>query len=327
MAGFPDIVEQLVADMPNLEGRLEAHKPLGPLTWFRVGGNAQVLLTPKDTDDLAYALECIPADIPVMPIGLGSNLIVRDGGLPGVVVRLAGRGFGTAEVLGRNRLRVGAGMPDKRVAKAALDAGIGGIEFYHGIPGGIGGALRMNAGANGAETRDHVVEVEAVTRGGKIITLSNADMGYSYRHSEAAPDLIFTAATYQGVPSDAATIRAAMDEVQDHRERAQPIREKTGGSTFKNPDLPGTLNQRSAWKLIDAAGCRGLRVGGAQMSEKHCNFMINTGDATAYDLETLGETVRRRVHDQSGVLLQWEIKRVGVFDEDRAVVPFEAEAA
>jgi UDP-N-acetylmuramate dehydrogenase len=327
MAGFENIAAELTAGMPDYEGRLEPNKALGSLTWFRVGGPAQVLLTPKDADDLAYALKRIPSDIPVMPIGLGSNLIVRDGGIPGIVVRLAGRGFGTAEVLDGNRLRVGAGMPDKRLAKAALDAGLGGLEFYHGIPGGIGGALRMNAGANGAETRERVVEIEAVTRTGEKITLSNAEMGYSYRHSAAATDLIFTAATYEGVPSDAASIRAGMDAVQEHRERAQPIKEKTGGSTFKNPDPPGTPNQRSAWKLIDAAGCRGLMVGGAQMSEKHCNFMINTADATAFDLETLGETVRARVHAHSGVLLQWEIKRIGVFEEGRAVAPYEAEAA
>lgn len=327
MAGFEDIATSLSANMPDFQGRLEPNKPLAPLTWFRVGGPAQVLLTPKDADDLAYALKRIPNDIPVMPIGLGSNLIVRDGGLPGIVVRLAGRGFGTAEVLEGNRLRVGAGMPDKRVAKAALDAGLGGLEFYHGIPGGIGGALRMNAGANGAETCDRVVEVEAVTRDGERITLSNAEMGYSYRHSDTGPDLIFTSATYEAEPSDASAIRAAMDAVQEHRERAQPIKEKTGGSTFKNPDPPGTPNQRSAWKLIDAAGCRGLKVGDAQMSEKHCNFMINTGNATAHDLETLGETVRRRVHARSGVLLQWEIKRIGMFEEGRAVAPYEAEAA
>ena len=327
MAGFADIAAQLRADMPDFQGRLEANRPLAPLTWFRVGGCAQLLLSPRDADDLAYALRRLPADMPVMPIGLGSNLIVRDGGIPGVVVRLAGRGFGTAEVLDDGRLRAGAGMPDKRVAKAALDAGLGGLEFYHGIPGGIGGALRMNAGANGAETRDRVVEIEAVTRAGEIVTLGNEDMGYGYRHSEAGADLIFTAAIYDGVPADRATIQAAMDAVQDHRERAQPIREKTGGSTFKNPDPPGTPNQRSAWTLIDAAGCRGLKVGDAQMSEKHCNFMINTGQATAHDLETLGETVRQRVHAHCGVLLQWEIKRVGVFEPGRAVAPFEAEAA
>jgi UDP-N-acetylmuramate dehydrogenase len=334
MAGFADIVATLKAGMPDLQGRLEPNVVLAPLTWMKAGGPAQALLTPKDANDLAYALARIPADIPVMPIGLGSNLIVRDGGIPGVVVRLAGRGFGMIEALPDNLLRVGAGLPDKRVAKAALEAGLGGLEFYHGIPGGIGGALRMNAGArkfvggeDKADTSDRLVRVEAVARAGEKVTLTNAEMGYSYRHSKVPGDLIFTAATYEGLPTDADAIQAEMDAVQEHRERAQPIKEKTGGSTFKNPDPPGTPNQRSAWTLIDAAGCRGLKVGDAQMSEKHCNFMINTGNASAFDLETLGETVRARVHAHSGVLLEWEIKRIGVFEEGRTVTPYEAEMA
>jgi UDP-N-acetylmuramate dehydrogenase len=334
MSGFADIATSLKAGMPDLKGRLEPSVLLGPLTWMKAGGPAQALLTPKDADDLAYALAHIPADVPVMPIGLGSNLIVRDGGIPGVVVRLAGRGFGMTEMLPGHRLRVGAGLPDKRVAKAALDAGLGGLEFYHGIPGGIGGALRMNAGArkfvggeDKADTSDRLVSVEAVTRAGEKVTLSNAEMGYSYRHSEAPGDLIFTAATYEGLPMEAGAIQAEMDAVQEHRERAQPIKEKTGGSTFKNPDPPGTPNQRSAWKLIDAAGCRGLRIGDAVMSQKHCNFMINTGNASAHDLETLGERVRARVHAHSGVLLEWEIKRIGEFEEGRVVTPYEAEMA
>jgi UDP-N-acetylmuramate dehydrogenase len=241
---------------------------------------------------------------------------VRDGGLAGFVVRLSAKGFGDVETISPTRLRIGTALPDKRAAAAALEAGIGGFHFYHGIPGAIGGALRMNAGANGVETRERVVEVRALDRKGEVHVLSNADMGYAYRHCSAPKDLIFTSVVMEGYAEDKDVIRAAMDEVQHHRETVQPIREKTGGSTFKNPE--GT----SAWKEIDKAGCRGLMIGGAQMSPMHCNFMINTGTATGYDLETLGETVRARVLENSGIRLHWEIRRLGAFRPGQEVQEF-----
>ncbi|MBO0902259.1 UDP-N-acetylmuramate dehydrogenase [Jiella sonneratiae] len=299
--------------LSGVRGRLKAGAEMAKLTWFQVGGPADLLFQPADEEDLALFLERLPEEIPVLVVGVGSNLLVRDGGIEGVVVRLSAKGFGAVERVSETRLRAGAALPDKRLAAAAHEAGIGGFHFYHGIPGAIGGALRMNAGANGVETVERVVEVHAVDRQGRRHVLSNAEMGYSYRHSAAPGDLIFTGAVFEGTPADRDEIRARMDEVQTHRETVQPIREKTGGSTFKNP--PGT----SAWKEIDLAGCRGLAVGGAQMSELHCNFMINTGEATAFDLETLGETVRRRVRDRSGILLDWEIKRLGRFAPGRSV--------
>jgi UDP-N-acetylmuramate dehydrogenase len=300
---FPDITPDLKARMPDLRGRIMANQPLGPFTWFRVGGPAQVFFAPEDEGDLAYFLRELPADIAVTVIGVGSNLIVRDGGIGGVVIRL-GRGFNDI-VADEDAVKVGTAALDKRVAEAAASAGIGGLEFYFGIPGTIGGALRMNAGANGGETKDVLVEATGVTRGGAVVTLNNAAMNFRYRGNGADPSIIFTSALYRGTLTDAETIRARMAEVQHHRETAQPIREKTGGSTFKNP--PG----HSAWKLVDAAGLRGYKVGGAQVSEMHCNFLINTGDATAADIEALGETVRERVKANSGVQLEWEIKRIG----------------
>ncbi|MBR0960276.1 UDP-N-acetylmuramate dehydrogenase [Bradyrhizobium japonicum] len=302
---FPDITPALKAAMPELRGRLLANQSLAELTWFRVGGPAQVLFTPADEDDLAYFLAHLAADIPVYVIGVGSNLIVRDGGIAGVVIRLAPRTFGEATASG-DIVTAGTAALDKRVAEVAASANIGGLEFYFGIPGTIGGALRMNAGANGGETKDVLIEARGVGRDGTKHVFSNADMKFVYRNSGVDPSIIFTSARFRGEISDAEAIRARMAEVQTHRETAQPIREKTGGSTFKNP--PG----HSAWKLVDAAGCRGLRVGGAQVSEMHCNFLINTGDATARDIETLGETVRERVKANSGIELHWEIKRIGV---------------
>ncbi|TAK49042.1 MAG: UDP-N-acetylmuramate dehydrogenase [Xanthobacteraceae bacterium] len=302
---FPDLAPALKAAMPELRGRLLANEPMAPLTWFRVGGPAQLLFTPADEDDLAYFLAHLAADMPVLTVGVGSNLIVRDGGVPGVVIRLSPRGFGEARAEG-DTVRAGAAALDKRVAEVAAAAHLGGLEFFHGIPGTIGGALRMNAGANGGETRDVLVEATGVTRAGKVRSFSNADMGFSYRHCGIDSAVIFTAALFRGRLGEAGAIRARMADVQNHRETAQPVRAKTGGSTFKNPD------GASAWKLIDAAGCRALRVGGAQVSEMHCNFLINTGEATAADIENLGEEVRRRVKDHSGVELQWEIKRVGI---------------
>ena len=302
---FPDISADLKSAMPDLRGRLLANESLAPLTWFRVGGPAQVLFTPADEDDLAYFLSKLPQDIPVYTVGVGSNLIVRDGGVSGVVIRLSPRGFGETKAEG-DTVRAGTAALDKRVAEAAAAANIGGLEFYFGIPGSIGGALRMNAGANGGETKDVLVEARGVTRAGEKITFSNADMKFVYRNSGVDTSVIFTSALYRGRVTDPETIRARMAEVQNHRETAQPIREKTGGSTFKNP--PG----HSAWKLIDAAGMRGFRVGAAQVSEMHCNLLINTGDATGHDIETLGETVRARVMENSGIDLHWEIKRIGV---------------
>ncbi|MBQ8105103.1 MAG: UDP-N-acetylmuramate dehydrogenase [Afipia sp.] len=302
---FPDISADLKSAMPDLRGRLLANESLAPLTWFRVGGPAQILFTPADEDDLAYFLSKLPEDISVYTVGVGSNLIVRDGGVSGVVIRLSPRGFGEVKAEG-DTVRAGTAALDKRVAEAAAAANIGGLEFYFGIPGSIGGALRMNAGANGGETKDVLVEARGITRAGEKVTFSNADMKFVYRNSGVDTSVIFTSALYRGRVTDPETIRARMAEVQNHRETAQPIREKTGGSTFKNP--PG----HSAWKLIDAAGMRGYRVGGAQVSEMHCNFLINTGDATGHDIETLGETVRARVMENSGIDLHWEIKRIGV---------------
>jgi UDP-N-acetylmuramate dehydrogenase len=289
---------------------------MSQVTWFRAGGPAEVLFQPADEADLAEFLRAVPEDIPILPVGIGSNLLVRDGGIPGFVVRLSAKGFGSAEAVSETQIRVGAAAPDKRLAAAALEAGIAGFHFYHGIPGAVGGALRMNAGANGVETRERVVEVTAIDRQGNRHVLSNAEMGYAYRHSSASPGLIFTSALMEGTPGERDEIRAAMDAVQHHRETVQPIREKTGGSTFKNPE--GT----SAWKEIDKAGCRGLTVGGAQMSPMHCNFMINTGTATGYDLELLGETVRARVLENSGIRLIWEIKRIGEFKPGQEVQEF-----
>ncbi|THF59575.1 UDP-N-acetylmuramate dehydrogenase [Ollibium composti] len=299
-----------------LRGRVTPNAEMDKITWFRAGGLADALFQPADEDDLAAFLKAVPEDIPLTIVGIGSNLLVRDGGIEGFVVRLSAKGFGEAETISPTRIRAGAALPDKRLAAAALEAGIGGFHFYHGIPGALGGALRMNAGANGVETRERVVEVRALDRQGNLHVLSNADMGYAYRHSSAPAGLIFTSAVFEGYPEDKDAIRAAMDAVQHHRETVQPIREKTGGSTFKNPE------GHSAWKVIDEAGCRGLMVGGAQMSPMHCNFMINTGNATGYDLEFLGETVRARVLENSGIRLHWEIKRIGAFRPEREVQEF-----
>jgi len=302
---FPDITPNLKAAMPQLRGRLLANQSLAELTWFRVGGPAQVLFTPADEDDLVYFLKALPQELAVYVVGVGSNLIVRDGGMPGVVIRLSPRGFGEARVEG-DIISTGAAALDKRVAETAAAANLAGLEFYFGIPGSIGGALRMNAGANGAETKDVLVEATGVDRSGNVHTFSNTEMKFVYRDCGIDPAIIFTAARFRGKPTAPEAIRARMEEVQKHRESAQPIRNKTGGSTFKNPPAD------SAWKLIDAAGCRGLRVGGAQVSELHCNFLINTGHATGHDIETLGETVRTRVKQLSGIELHWEIKRIGI---------------
>ena len=302
---FPDITSDLKAATPDLRGRLLANQSLAELTWFRVGGPAQVLFTPADEDDLVYFLKHLPQELPVYVVGVGSNLIVRDGGIEGVVIRLSPRAFGETMAEG-DVVTAGAAALDKRVAETAAAAGIGGMEFLFGIPGTVGGALRMNAGANGGETRDILMEATGIGRDGSRHVFTNADMKFVYRNSGVDRSVIFTSARFRGAITDPEVIRKRRDEVQTHRETAQPIREKTGGSTFKNP--PG----HSAWKLVDAAGCRGLRLGGAQVSEMHCNFLINTGNATGHDIETLGETVRERVKANSGIELDWEIKRIGI---------------
>lgn len=305
-----------LGDMTGVRGRITPNAAIAPFTWFRVGGPAEFLFQPADAEDLALFLGRLDPAIPASVIGVGSNLLVRDGGVEGVVIRLSAKGFGQATREPDGRIRIGAAVPDKRLAAFALEEGLGGFAFFHGIPGTVGGALRMNAGANGVETRERLVEAHAVDRAGRHRVLSNADMGFTYRHTAAAEDLIFTEAVFAGVAAERAAIEAEMDAVQRHRETAQPIREKTGGSTFTNPP------DNKAWQLIEAAGCRGLRIGGAMVSEMHCNFLINTGEATGHDLELLGETVRARVLGTSGVRLEWEIKRIGRFGSAGVVEPF-----
>lgn len=301
---FPDLIPELTAAAPDMRGRLVANAPLSDVTWLRVGGGAQVLYSPADVDDLAGFLNRCPRHIPITAIGVGSNLLVRDGGVPGVVIRL-GRGFNEVRATSETEISAGTAVPDVRLAQAAADSGIAGLAFYRGIPGTVGGALRMNAGAHGRETRDVVKQVRGVSRDGAIHVYSNAEMGFVYRSSGVAPDVIFVDAVFEGTHGEPEEIRREMQNVAEYREAHQPIKSRTGGSTFKNP--PG----QSAWKLIDAAGCRGLRVGGAHMSEMHCNFLINDQNATAADIETLGEMVRRRVLETSGIELEWEIKRIG----------------
>ncbi|HKH96575.1 MAG TPA: UDP-N-acetylmuramate dehydrogenase [Beijerinckiaceae bacterium] len=302
---FADMTADLRTRLPELRGTLEANAPMAPLSWFRTGGPAEALFTPADEDDLAYFLAYLPADVPVLVVGLGSNLLVRDGGVPGVVIRL-GKPFAEVSVEGGQRIRAGAGAPDVKVASTAAKAGIAGLTFFRGIPGSIGGALRMNGGAYGGETKDVLVEATGLTRTGERVTFANGDMGFTYRHSAVPDHVIFTQATFEGRPGDPATIQAEMNAITEARSSTQPVNTRTGGSTFKNP--PG----HKAWQVIDAAGCRGLRVGAAQVSELHCNFLINHGGASAADIEALGEEVRRRVREHSGVELEWEIKRVGV---------------
>jgi UDP-N-acetylmuramate dehydrogenase len=301
---FPDIVPELKKRLPNLRGRLIANQPLGEFTWFRVGGPAQALFMPEDENDLAYALANLPNDIAVTVIGAGSNLIVRDGGVEGVTIRL-GRGFNGIDTDAEQRVTAGTAVLDVMVARAAQKAGIGGLAFLSGIPGTIGGALRMNGGAYGGETKDVLIEARGVDRAGNIRTFANADMGFSYRHCAVPEDVIFTGAVFQGRAGDPDAVAAEMAAIKDKREASQP-RNRTGGSTFKNPA------GNNAWKVIDAAGCRGLKIGDAQVSELHCNFLINLGHATASDIETLGETVRERVEANSGIALEWEIKRIGI---------------
>jgi len=290
--------------LPPLRGRVTSDADLSRITWFRVGGPAEVMFRPADLEDLQAFLAAKPDDVPVTVIGVGSNLLVRDGGIPGVVVRL-GKGFADIAIDG-NLIRAGAATPDLYVARAARDAGLGGLEFLCGVPGTVGGALRMNAGAYGSETGEILSRAWAVDPKGAVVELANADMGFSYRQCGVPESWIFTEAEFQGRPDDPARIAARMAEIGESRFASQPVRSRTGGSTFANPE------GAKAWELIAAAGCRGMRIGGAMVSEQHCNFLINTGDASAADIEALGEAVRRRVRDSSGIELRWEIRRVGV---------------
>lgn len=292
-----------ISELPPVRGKLIYAAAMAPFTWFRVGGPADVIFLPEDVADLCAFLKALDPGIPVLAIGVGSNLLVRDGGVEGVVIRL-GKNFAEVEPRGDAKLWAGAAALDAQVAKVAAQNGIAGLEFYRGVPGTIGGAIVMNAGCYGSETKDVLIEAHAVTRRGDLVTLSNAEMGYSYRHS--TPDnLIYIGALYQGAPDDPALVTERMEAITARREASQPIREKTGGSTFKNPD------GKSAWQCVDEAGWRGRLYGGAKFSELHSNFMINTGEATATDLEGLGEAVRADVKTKLGIDLHWEIKRVG----------------
>lgn len=295
-------------DLPEVRGKLLRDEPLAPFTWFRVGGNAEALFIPADADDLADFLRALDPAVPVTVLGVGSNVIVRDGGIEGVVIRLAGRAWGQVATDGLT-VTAGAGALDSMVARAAAKAGIAGLEFYAGIPGAVGGALTMNAGCYGSETRDVLVSAWGLTRAGERVDYALADFGYTYRHSEAPADIIWVEAVYRGTPDDPAAVQARMDEITSRRETTQPIREKTGGSTFKNP--PG----HSSWKLVDDAGWRGrlhrVTGGGAMFSDLHANFIINPGAATAADIEGLGDAVRADVLAKTGVQLDWEIKRIG----------------
>ena len=298
-------LETRPAAIPTPRGKLTAHAPLAPLVWFKSGGAAQGLFEPKDADDLAAFLRDLDPAMPVMALGLGSNLIVRDGGVPGVVVRL-GKAFGAVERAGETMLTAGGGASGIAVSSAARDAGIAGMEFLRGIPGTVGGFVRMNGGAYGREVADILVSADVLLRSGERVTLPVQALGYTYRHSDLPEGAIVIAATLKGQPGDPAAIQAEMDRIAEARESSQPLRTKTGGSTFKNP--PG----HKAWQLVDDAGCRGLKLGGAQVSDKHTNFLINTGTATSAEIEALGEEVRARVKAKSGVTLDWEIQRVGV---------------
>lgn len=311
-----DIIAYLEPYAEIFSGRLSFRADMRKITWFRTGGSAAALFQPKDEEDLQNFLKVLPEEIPLVMVGIGSNILVRDGGIEGVVLRLPTQAFGEVNWLSDTQIEVGCALSDKKLAQLTAQKGIGGFHFFYGIPGNIGGALRMNAGANGVETCERVVKVRAMDRAGNIKNLSLADMGYNYRHSDAPRDLIFLSAILEGYKSDPALIATKMEEVKRHREEVQPVREKTGGSTFRNPE------GISAWQAIDQAGCRGLAINDAQMSEMHCNFMINKGNATAYDLELLGETVRKRVYAHSGVALSWEIARLGVFEEGRIVEAF-----
>lgn len=295
----------LIARLPRVKGPYQAGAAIKDLTWFRAGGPAEVLYIPPDVDDLAAFLKGAPEDVPLTVIGVGSNLLVRDGGVGGVVIRL-GRGFMNVVAEGLHRVRAGAAALDVAVAKAALEAGLSGLEFMRGIPGAVGGGLKMNAGAYGREFKDVLVEALALNRKGEQVRLTNHQMGFEYRRSNVPADLIFVEGLFQGVPGEKGAIEARMNEITDARAATQPIKSRTGGSTFKNPD------GHKAWQLIDKAGCRGLRRGDAEVSTLHCNFLINHGKASGDEIEALGEEVRAKVKAATGVELEWEIKRIGI---------------
>ncbi len=313
---FPDLLPQFQSWIGTIRGKLIANHPLAKVSWFRVGGPAQLYYEPADEDDLIAFMRNLPTDIGVTVIGLGSNLLIRDGGLDGVVIKLPAKAFGQVEVLDGHRVRVGAGLPDVKVATAAAKAGIDGMQFYRGIPGAVGGALYMNAGCYGTETHERVVSLRGVARDGSVVELTNADMDYKYRKSNGPRGVIFTEAVFEGEPGESEAILEKMREITDRRESTQPTNTRTGGSTFKNPE------GHSAWKLVDEAGCRGLRIGDAQVSELHTNFLINLDAASAFDIETLGETVRAKVREKHGTELKWEIRRMGYFEPGREVREF-----
>jgi UDP-N-acetylmuramate dehydrogenase len=294
-----------LALQPDVRGKLKPQAPLAPLVWFKSGGKADWLFEPADEADLAGFLKQLDPNVPVMALGLGSNMIVRDGGVPGVVVRL-GKPFATVKQVDAVMLKCGGGASGILVSSSARDAGIGGLEFLRSIPGTVGGFVRMNGGAYGREVKDVLVECQVVLRSGERRTLSLEELGFTYRHSELPDQAVVVSATFRGQPAEPVAVQAEMDRIALAREESQPLRSRTGGSTFKNP--PG----HRAWALIDAAGCRGMMLGGAQVSEKHCNFLLNTGDATSSDIEALGEEVRRRVVQKTNIMLEWEIQRVGV---------------
>lgn len=290
--------------LPHVQGRLTPNAPLAPLVWFKSGGTAQWLFEPKDEGDLVEFLRELDPDVPVMALGLGSNMIVRDGGVPGVVVRL-GKAFSKIDKVDGVTLRCGGGASGILVSSTARDAGIAGMEFLRGIPGTVGGFVRMNGGAYGREVQDILIEARVALRDGTIENWPLDKFGYTYRHSELPDGAVVVEATFRGTPGKPEAIGAEMDAIARAREESQPLRSRTGGSTFKNP--PG----HKAWLLVDAAGCRGLTMGDAQVSEKHCNFLLNLGSATSADIEALGEEVRRRVLENSGITLEWEIQRIG----------------
>ncbi len=298
------MIEQHTLEKNGVRGKLTPQAPLAPLVWFKSGGVAEWLFEPKDMVDLQAFLRDLDPSVPVMALGLGSNMIVRDGGVPGVVVRL-GKAFARVERVDEVTLRCGGGASGILVSSTARDAGIAGVEFLRSIPGTVGGFVRMNGGAYGGEVKDILVDCDVVLRSGELITLGVAQLGYTYRHSELPDGAIVVSAQFRGHPGEPGAIQAEMDRISASREASQPLRSKTGGSTFKNPE------GHKAWQLVDEAGCRGLTIGGAQVSEKHTNFLINTGTATSAEIEALGEEVRRRVRENSGVELEWEIQRVG----------------
>jgi len=307
----PEFHTDLIDRLPVVRGRLTENAPIGQTTWFRVGGPAEVLFKPKDLEDLRSFLAGCPDNVPITVIGVASNLLIRDGGIPGVVIRL-GRDFSSIDLEDNNKIKAGALALDVNVAKVAAESGVGGLEFLSGIPGTIGGALRMNAGSYGSELVDVLEVADVLDRDGQMHHLTPKDMNMTYRHNDIPENMIFVGCTLKGMPEEPHIIQARMDKIKMSRAESQPIKSQTGGSTFANPSVDDPSITKKSWELIDEAGCRGMQIGGAQMSEQHCNFMINTGTATAADLERLGETVRERVLETSGVNLRWEIRLIGV---------------